>query len=156
MAKTAERHGNMELVQKNKWKSLIFPILAHGLYDYLIFASPYIGLFGMLFFLFVVRLFTDATQKVQQLARIRYNIQDGTITPNMPTSNMTTPSITPPNMPTSNMSPPSTPSPNMVVQNFNTNFYQVSYYQYRFCPICGEKVVGKFCPKCGHNHTGNG
>lgn len=76
MAKTCDKHKNDHLSKMNKIKSLLYPILAHGIYDYLIFASEHSAIFFLLFVLFVLFFFTQVPKKVQQLASVRYDISD--------------------------------------------------------------------------------
>lgn len=112
MAKTSDKFQNVEMSKKNRIKSLVFPILAHGTYDYLLFGSPKASYFGIIFVIFVIFLFSKTIDKVKQLANIHFDVREqNTVTP--------------------------------VIK---------SQYQYRYCPMCGEKVVGKFCVKCGHQH----
>ena len=120
LAKTAERNQNKKVIRTNLIKSLLFPILAHGLYDYFIFATATEAFFKVPFILFVIFLFSVAPKLIRQLAAIHYDIQLGVMTPE-PVSYMATPMGMP-------------------------------QYTYQFCPICGERVVGRFCSRCGHDH----
>lgn len=112
MAKTADKLQNPAISKKNRIKSLVLPILAHGTYDYVLYASPDVPLLVIVFVIFVIFLFSKTIEMVKQLALVRYDIREQqeqivTMTPN---------------------------------------------YSYQYCPMCGEKVVGKFCIKCGHQH----
>lgn len=78
MAKTADKHQNVEVSKKNRIKSLLFPVLIHGTYDYLIFASDETSLFASAFVVFVIILFSKAIGKVKQLAVIRFDIREQT------------------------------------------------------------------------------
>ncbi len=119
MAKTADKHKNKELSKKHKWKSLFYPILFHGIYDYLVYGATMASPFTILFVIFVCFLFNEVPKKVRQLASVHYDIAENAY--NAP----------------------------VVATRYQTT------YRYLFCPICGEKVIGKFCPKCGHNHLEN-
>lgn len=81
MAKTADKHQNKEVSKKNRIKSLILPILAHGTYDYFIFASTKLSLFSFAFVVFVIILFTKAIEKVKQLAAVRFDIREQVANP---------------------------------------------------------------------------
>ncbi len=76
MAKTAEKHGRKELAKKHKLKSLFYPVLAHGLYDYLIFSTTIYPIFLVLFIVYVVVLFNETPKWIRRLARIHYDIGD--------------------------------------------------------------------------------
>ncbi len=110
MAKTADKHQNQSISQKNRIKSLVLPVLAHGTYDYLIFGSKFISIFSFIFIIFVAFLFSKTMDKIKQLAGIHFDIREQSVEE------------------------------------------VVSKYTYQYCPMCGEKVVGKFCIKCGHEH----
>lgn len=76
MAKLALCNNNKTLSKKNLILSLLIPTLAHGIYDYLIFASDVSdnGLFMLAFFAFIAFFFTYASQKVKQLSTNVYNL----------------------------------------------------------------------------------
>lgn len=76
LAKTADKHQNKEVSKKNRIKSLIFPVLAHGTYDYVIFAATKQSIFSLIFIVFVIVLFTKTIEKVKQLASVRYDIRE--------------------------------------------------------------------------------
>ena len=87
MAKLALCNNNKGLCKKNIIMSLLIPTLAHGIYDYLLFAStaveePYSGIFVLVFFVFVIFFFVYASKKVKQLARNAYNLNPNYITIN--------------------------------------------------------------------------
>ncbi len=115
LAKTADKHQNKEISKKNKIKSLLFPILAHGTYDFLIFGSAQIPFFFLLFIVFVVFLFSKTIDKVRQMSRVHFDIRESSFIPTPPVPIPLT-------------------------------------HEYRFCPMCGEKVIGKFCARCGYQH----
>jgi RsiW-degrading membrane proteinase PrsW (M82 family) len=81
MAKLAKINGNDKLSKKNLVFSLLVPVIAHGIYDYLIFASSInkdlSGIFMILFFVFVVLFFIYASKKVKQLSNNFYNLNPG-------------------------------------------------------------------------------
>lgn len=112
MSKTADKHQNKEVSKKNKIKSLVVPVLAHGTYDYFIFAAAKESLFSIAFVIFVIVFFTKAIEKVKQLASVRFDIREQVVSPTIPSGG----------------------------------------YLYQYCPMCGEKVLGKYCSKCGHQH----
>lgn len=76
MAKLALCNNNKTLSKKNIILSLLIPTLAHGVYDYLIFASDASNnnLFMLAFFAFVIFFFTLASKKVKQLSTNVYNL----------------------------------------------------------------------------------
>ncbi len=80
MAKTSDKIGNLKVSKKNRIKSLLFPILAHGTYDYLIFGSQLLSYLGFAFVIFVIYLFSQTIDKVKQLAGIRFDIREQAVT----------------------------------------------------------------------------
>jgi len=76
MAKTADKLRNKGVSHKNKVKSLLLPVLAHGTYDYLIFGSVHVSFFTILFIAFIVFLFSQTADKVKQLAKIHFDIRE--------------------------------------------------------------------------------
>lgn len=79
MAKTADKHQNVEVSKKNRMKSLLLPVLVHGTYDYFIYASAELSVFTIAFVVFVIILFSKAIEKVKQLAVIRFDIREQTV-----------------------------------------------------------------------------
>ncbi len=151
MAKTADKHQNQQLSTKNKVRSLLYPVAAHGLYDYLIFGSVQVSAYTLLFLIFVIYLFTETPKKVRQLARIYYNIQEPGQMAASSVMMTSSPVMMPPTAPSSStMMPPTAPSSSTMMPPAMPSSTE---YSYQFCPICGEKVVGPFCPVCGHNHA---
>lgn len=84
MAKLANANGNSSLKKKNLILSLVVPTIAHGIYDYLLFAcdSAENDMFLLLFFGFVVGFFIYSYKKVKQLANNTYNLNPNYITIN--------------------------------------------------------------------------
>lgn len=86
LAKISDKHNNSNLSFKNKVFSLLVPVLLHGIYDYLIFASPYISIFSLLFFVFVAFAFNKAIDTVKRMKVLKIELGD---TPNWNSSNVT-------------------------------------------------------------------
>ncbi len=84
MAKTSDKLQNKETAKKNRMKSLLFPILAHGTYDYLIFGSQLVSYLGFAFVVFVIYLFSKTIDKVKQLSNVRFDVREQTV--NVPVS----------------------------------------------------------------------
>ena len=171
MAKLAMCNGNKSLSTKNLILSLLIPTLAHGVYDYLIFASSASNnsIFLVAFFIFVAFFYSYAAKKVKQLSLSAYNLNPNYI------------SVTHRNLMAQNR---------QQIYNYyqqNTSYPQQTNYQYqnqvsypqnnysdvqqsvgytqqpvqqtnnytqtlvdkKFCPQCGTPVKGKFCAQCG-------
>jgi Predicted membrane protein len=79
LAKTAEKNNNQKIANKNKMLSLVVPIVLHGIYDYLLFATVFSSLFLIVFIFFVVWLFKNATAKVNQLSKVTKNLNGQSI-----------------------------------------------------------------------------
>ena len=81
LAKLAKINGNNKLSKKNLTLSILVPVVAHGIYDYLIFASSVneslSGIFMIAFFIFVILFFIYASKKVKQLSTNYYNLNPG-------------------------------------------------------------------------------
>jgi len=144
MAKLAMCNNHKSLSKKNLILSLIIPTLAHGVYDYLIFASTVTdnSLFLIAFFIFVVFFYTYASKKVKQLSLSAYNMNPNYISRNH---------IQQPNMYQNQMSYPQQTYQNypQQIQTPVVGYAQNNNPQMKFCPYCGTPVVGKFCSKCG-------
>lgn len=84
MAKLATVNNNQQLKKKNLILSLVIPAIAHGIYDYLLFACDAAenDMFLLLFFAFVVFFFIYSYKKVKQLAKNTYNLNPNYITIN--------------------------------------------------------------------------
>lgn len=74
LAKIADNNNNIAISKKNKRLSLLVPIILHGVYDYLIYATAFYEFTFIIFIVFVVWMFIIASKKVKQLANISYNI----------------------------------------------------------------------------------
>ena len=158
MAKLAMCNGNKELSKKNLILSLLIPVLAHGLYDYLIFASSASdsSIFLIAFFIFVAFFYTYAAKKVKQLSLSAYNLNPNYV------------SVTHRNLLAQNrqqvynyvqqnqvsyqqQTPP-------IVQNVGDYTQYTTYSpqqtasctpEKKFCSNCGAPIRGKFCSQCG-------
>jgi|GEM_PF-90784 len=75
MARISEKNNNYRLANINKVKSILFPTIVHGIYNYLLYATAYVGSISfMMFIVFVILLFQTATRKVKQLAALGYDL----------------------------------------------------------------------------------
>lgn len=150
MAKLAMCNNHKSLSKKNLILSLIIPTVAHGIYDYLIFASTVTdnSLFLIAFFIFIVFFFTYASKKVKQLSLSAYNMNPNYISknhiqqPNMYQNQISYPQQTYQNYPQQQSYAQQTQTPTVGYAQNNTP-------QMKFCPYCGTPAKGKFCSKCG-------
>lgn len=178
MAKLALCNNNKTLSKKNLILSLLVPTLAHGAYDYLIFASDVSenNLFMLAFFAFVIFFFTLASKKVKQLSTNIYNLnpnyvsitarkKQNVVNPYGQINNSYNQYTYPQSSVTNNYnnnSYPQQPVNNIYTANgyqqvSPNNFYNNSIYPQqtvannvvKYCNNCGNKVIGKYCDKCG-------
>ena len=79
MAKLAMINGNKSLSTRNLILSLVVPTIAHGIYDYLLFAYSVSaqGIFVVLFFAFVIFFFIYAARQAGKLPKNYYNLNPG-------------------------------------------------------------------------------
>ena len=159
MSKLALCNNNEELSKKNLLLSLLVPTLAHGLYDYLIFASSAVGkqyedIFTLAFYGFVIFFFIYCSKKVKQLARNAYNLNPNYIPINQRKMMM-------------EGTMPSYPLPGYTQQPYMNGYQGQSYTQQPYingyqrqsypqqpitgkvCKQCGEPAKGNYCAKCG-------
>lgn len=154
MAKLSLINKNPSLSKKNIAFSLLVPTMAHGLYDYLIYASDVSGYdFLMIAFLaFVILFFTYASKKVKQLSNNFYNL-DPTYIPERHRKMM--------------MQQQYQPYYNQLYNNqlYNNQQYNMGYVpnytnQYnnivtppqpkvKYCTNCGATVTTRYCMNCG-------
>ena len=179
MAKLALVNNNKSLSKRNLILSLAVPTIAHGIYDYLLFASSAVSeqigmIFLLAFFVFVIFFFILAYKKVKQLAKNAYNLNPNYITINQrkqmqqaygyqqqgyaqPTYNngyqqqgYAQPTYNNGYQQQSYTQPTNNIQPqNTVVTNPQPEQVQSQQVQKRFCYNCGEQMTGKFCAKCG-------
>lgn len=74
LAKISDKHENNSLSTKNKIFSLLVPVILHGLYDYLIFASSHIPIFTLIFFGFVAYIFNKAIETVKRMKVLKIEL----------------------------------------------------------------------------------
>lgn len=159
LAKLAHINKNKSLSKRNLMLSLLVPTLAHGLFDYLIYASSVVRnetlsiLFTFGFYTFIIVFFVYSFKKAVQFSKNKYNLNpeyvNGSSYNNYYQANNSYPQ-----------------------QSMNIGYYNNSYPQYpingeynnnqlvnnniqnvvkpKYCINCGTKVVGKFCPNCGN------
>jgi len=75
-AKSASKNQNKKLVRINLIKSLIIPIMAHGTYNYFIFAAEFYERFSIPFVIFVILLFSSSITKIKIMSQIKYDITE--------------------------------------------------------------------------------
>jgi RsiW-degrading membrane proteinase PrsW (M82 family) len=179
MAKLATINKNFRLKKKNLMLSLVIPAIAHGIYDYLLFACDAAGndVFLLLFFAFVVFFFIYAYKKIKQLSTNTFNLNPNYITENerkrmesmnnVPVGSYGYANGYNPNLynniqygyPTANQSYPQQSYNNMSYPQ-QTGYNQLSYQQPIYntqsypqqtkqCTCCGKQGNGKFCTNCG-------
>lgn len=76
LAKISDKNNNDKLSRRNKALSLLVPVLLHGVYDYLIFASPHIPLFTLVFFVFVAYMFNKAIETIKRMKVLKVELGD--------------------------------------------------------------------------------
>ena len=143
LAKISEKNNNLELSKKNKILSVVVPVIAHGLYDYFLFASPFISTFSLIFFIFIYWIFKKAVSLVQQMKNLKIDISTST---------------------TFEYDNFAFSAPGVGVVKSSTNMNKVDYnvnsrlffeeekkknLSVSYCIVCGSKVDGKFCQNCG-------
>ena len=175
LAKLAFINKNKKLSKRNLILSILIPTLAHGLFDYLIYASTIVDSdflsmgFTFLFYAFIIAYFIYCSRKVVQFSKNKYNLNPGYVKsyPQRPINygyyNNSYPQY-PINNNTYNNSYPQ-PMSNSYYNNsysqpinngYNNNPQQLvnnnieTIVKSKYCMNCGTKVVGKFCPNCGN------
>lgn len=68
LAKINEVNNNLALKSKNMWLSLIIPIIAHGIYDYLLFLNNVI--FALIFLLLLIIFFIFILKKIKKISNV--------------------------------------------------------------------------------------
>lgn len=135
LAKISEKHNNLALSKKNKILSLIAPAVAHGIYDYLLFATPSIAAFSLVFFIFIFWLFKKSLSIVKQMKDLKFDLS-----PNLPFDYT--------NFINSNNNTV------RVDYNQNSNLFNGvntnnAYKPLNYCVVCGSKADGAYCQNCG-------
>lgn len=120
LAKISEKNGNKKLARKNKIMSIIVPMLAHGLYDYLLYASPHISAFSYVFFVFVFYLFQKGIEIVGRMKKLNINL-----------------------------SPTAFANNAIYVKNENRLIREANAYKSHYCVVCGKRITGDVCEHCG-------
>lgn len=150
MAKLAMCNNHRELSKKNLILSLMIPTLAHGIYDYLIFASTVTdnSIFLIVFFIFVVFFFTYASKKVKQLSLSVYNLNPNYVSiakrqPVVQNNNY----YPQQNVQYNNSYPQQNYAPQL--DTLKTTNEVNNTQQKKFCTSCGAPAYGKYCAKCG-------
>lgn len=178
MAKLATINKNIKLKNKNLILSLVIPAIAHGIYDYLLFAcdAAQNDIFLLIFFAFVVCFFIYAYKKIKQLSSNTYNLNPNYITENERKRMETMNNVSVNNYGYANGYNPNLynniqygypqQQPNYTQQSnmnmsyqqqtgYNQSSYQqpiynnIGYTQSKQCPNCGKVGTGKYCTNCG-------
>jgi len=150
LAKISEKNNNMYLCRKNKILSLLAPVIAHGLYDFFLYASPFISILSLLFFIFVYSLFKKSLDLVRQMKPLNIDLRSNVgfennvfayAAPGIYTSNI--------NRNVDNLT---------VDYNKNSRLFfeepkKVEIYQCNYCAICGTKLDGNVCEHCGYHNN---
>ena len=122
LAKISEKNNNIKLARKNKIFSIVVPMLAHGLYDYLLYASPYISAFSYVFFVFVFYLFSKGVAIVGRMKKLNINL-----------------------------SPTAFANNAIYMKGENRLIKEANTYKSHYCLVCGKKITGDTCEHCGKN-----
>lgn len=123
MAKLALKNNNKKESRKNIILSLLVPVIAHGLYDYLIMAaevSNYQTIYLLIFYIFIITFFIYASKKVKSLSTNYYNLNPNYIGINQRKKMA-------------------------ALYNKQT----VKENNINKCSNCGHVVKSKYCPECG-------
>lgn len=142
LAKISAKNNNSSLSTRNKILSLAVPMLAHGFYDYFLFASPFVSNFSLIFFIFVYLLFKKAISLINQMKELKLDLS-----PNVPFE-------------TDNFA---YAAPGFTDIKENANTIKIDYNHNsrlfteekksrrprEYCIICGGNVTDKVCEKCG-------
>ncbi len=128
LAKLAITNKNLALSKRNIVLSLLIPTLAHGVYDYLIYASEATGneVFLAVFLIFVIVFFTTSANKVKQLSSNYLNLNPDYVS----------------------KSQQRLFSRKRRVYK-NANNFPIPVSNVHYCNNCGELVVDRFCGNCG-------
>lgn len=179
LAKLASINGAKDISKKNLILSLLVPTLAHGIYDYLLFANSVSGngLFMLLFFAFVILFFAYAYKQVKKMSVNYYNLNPNYIPEHLRQNYqgyMQTPGY-PHNAPVNNQMYNNQMYNQPVMNNnygysnqnnqvMNNNQMQTGYNSQvmnnypnqnmnvghtTYCQNCGQTVNGNFCTNCG-------
>ena len=124
LAKISDKNNNSYLSKKNRIMSVLVPVLAHGVYDYLIYASPQISVFAYLFFLFVFYLFKKGIEIVGRMKKLNINL-----------------------------SPTAFANNAIYVKNENRLIREANTYQSHYCSICGSRLTDNHCDKCNKSYA---
>ncbi len=130
LAKISETNGNLELSKKNKLKSIIIPVIAHGIYDYLLFVSPFFSISILFFFIFVYFIFNKALDLVAQMKKLRMTIAHTFNNGITGTYNTNT----------------------RVDYNYNSQLFTNPNVIANYCEVCGARRKGNFCSNCGKKY----
>lgn len=152
IAKLANVNKNQSLSNKNKLFSVLAPVIAHGMFDYLLMVSDAVDndmIPLVVYFIFVVSLFLYSSRKVKQLASNYYNLNPGYISINdrkkMQQSKFMNDAY---NYQTMNNGYSQT---NYLQQSIYNNYNQyINNNINRYCSNCGSVAIGKYCANCGN------
>lgn len=153
LAKLSSINGAKDISKKNLILSLLIPTLAHGLYDYLLFASEVSDnmLFIVVFFIFVIAFFAYSYKQVKKMAGNYYNLNP-TYIPERFRTGYQQPVMQPgypqyPQVMNTNQMNNQVMNNNYGYQNMNNQVMNTGSTVY--CQNCGHTVTGRFCDNCG-------
>lgn len=156
LAKAALFNNNKSLSKRNLLFSLAVPTVAHGLYDYLLFASDISGnsIFILLFLIFVVFFFVLASKKVKQLEKSTINLNPNYISKNVRAqmqyqvynNGYVYPQV---NYQQYNVQQNNMQQPRNVYAPDSFNPYTNQEVKPKYCSNCGTPIIGKYCSNCG-------
>lgn len=73
LAKISSLNKNIKLERRNKFLSLLVPVLLHGIYDYCIFTNK--AIFLLLFYVFVISVYIYSIKKIKLVSSINRKIK---------------------------------------------------------------------------------
>ena len=75
LAKQASINKRKDLEKKNKWLSILIPVIYHTIFDFCLYAGT--GSLVLIYFGFVFYLYISSIKKLKQLSKIKLKLRDG-------------------------------------------------------------------------------
>ena len=133
LAKMYKVKGDKSQESKNKFLSLLMPVLTHTIYDFCLYTGSLTYI--IIFIIFVIFIYIFSVKKIKKVANVIDDFDGDTSTDNVALED----AYIAPIVPTSDTNDISSVNNSMEPLSNNVNF----------CPNCGTKAVGTFCTNCG-------